>query len=98
MPSCRLRREYAWLDLRRNCPIQRVGSEIRSIGPAHRAILVYPGPGEQKRIAKGFKDRPEEPRGEIDFSAPAIVKQQVKSVSLASAHTHNSIHYSTPAA
>ena len=92
-----LRREYAWLDLRRNCPIQRVGSEIRSIGPAYRAILVYPNLGEQKRIAKGFKDRPEESCGQIDFSASAIVKQHLKSVSLAGAHAHNSIHSSTPA-
>jgi hypothetical protein len=30
----RLRSEYAWIDLRGNCAIQRVGSEIRSIGPA----------------------------------------------------------------
>ena len=78
--------------------IQRIGSEIRSIGPAYCAILVYLNLGEQKRIAKGFKDRPEEPSGEINFFAPAIVKQQMKSVSLAGAHANNSIHSSTPAA
>ena len=77
--------------------VQATGIEIRSIGPAHRAILIYPNLGKQKRIAKGFKDPPEEPRGEINFSAPAIVKQHVKGVSLTGAYAYNSIHSSTQA-
>ncbi len=77
--------------MRRDGPIQRIRSEIRSISPAHRAILVYANLGEQGGIAKGFKDRPEEPCGEINFSAPPIVKQQVKGVTRARAHAYNSV-------
>lgn len=54
---------------------------------AYRTILVYPNLGEQNRIAKGFKHRPEEPCG----SARAVVKQHVKSVSLTGARAHNTM-------
>jgi hypothetical protein len=56
------------------------------------AILVYLNLSEQKRIAKGFKDRSKEPGGDVNVPTPAIVKQQVKSVSLAVAHAHYSVH------
>ena len=57
-----------------------------------------PEPSKYKRIAKGFEDRPEESCGQINFSAAAVVKQDLKSISRAGTHAHNSIHSSTPAA
>jgi len=100
IPQCQprgLRREYAWLDLREHCPKQRVRSEIRSIGPAHRAKLVYPNLGEQKRIPKGFKDQPKSLAERSTSPLLPSSKQHAKTVSLCGAHPNDPTHSSTPA-
>jgi hypothetical protein len=91
--SARLLSEHAWINLRRNCPIQRVRGKIRAVRPAYGTIFVYPNLCGQNRIAQGFKNRAEEPCGEIHLSAPAIVKQHFKRLTLSCAHAHKSFHF-----
>jgi hypothetical protein len=72
--------------------VESVRGEICAVWPTDGSVVIDAGFGEQGGIAKGFEDRTEEARGEIDFSGEAVGKGQAENVGTDSCDLGDSIH------